>query len=101
MNALLQNTIPAVQSLCDMYKVKNLYAFGSVLTDRFSESSDIDFLVSFTDDVPLQDFADNYFDFKDELSKLLGRDIDLVTESSLSNPYFINEVEHTKTRIYG
>ncbi len=101
MSPILKNQIPAVQSLCDTYKVKDLYAFGSVLTDRFSEDSDIDFLVSFNDDVPLQDFADNYFDLKDELYRLLGREIDLVTESSLSNPYFIKEVEHSKTRIYG
>lgn len=101
MNELLKNRIHAVRNLCNAYKVRDLFAFGSVLTDRFSDKSDIDFLVSFTDDVPLLDYADNYFDFKDKLSKLLGRDIDLVMESSLSNPFFIKAIERTKTRIYG
>lgn len=101
MNDLLKNNIPAVKALCGIYKVRDLYVFGSILSDKFSDNSDIDFLVSFSDDLPLRDYADNYFDFKEELSKLFGREIDLVTDSSLSNPYFINEVERTKMYIYG
>ncbi|RZL31341.1 MAG: nucleotidyltransferase domain-containing protein, partial [Pedobacter sp.] len=32
---------------------------------------------------------------------LFDREIDLVTENSLSNPYFINEIEQSKQLIYG
>ena len=101
MNEILERNLPALKKMCADYNVKSLYVFGSVLTDRFSEKSDLDFIVSFTDNVPLLDYADNFFDFRDDLSRLLGRRIDLVEESTLSNPYFINEVNHTKQYIYG
>lgn len=90
-----------MKSLCSAYKVKNLYAFGSVLTDKFNDNSDVDFLVSFTSDVDLLDYADNFFDFRDDVKLLLGREIDLVEESSISNPYFMKEVNKNKVHIYG
>ena len=43
--------------------LKSLYAFGSVLSDKFNDESDIDLIVNFSD-VQLLDYADNYFDLK-------------------------------------
>ncbi len=34
--------------LCERYKVKELYMFGSALTEKFKESSDIDLLIQFS-----------------------------------------------------
>ncbi len=101
MNELLIQNLASLKSLCSAYKVKNLYAFGSVLTDKFNDNSDVDFLVSFTSDVDLLDYADNFFDFRDDVKLLLGREIDLVEESSISNPYFMKEVNKNKVHIYG
>ena len=36
-----------IKKLCVSHKVKRLYAFGSVLTDRFNSESDIDLIVDF------------------------------------------------------
>ena len=36
-----------IQKLCASHKVKRLYAFGSVLTDKFNSKSDIDLIVDF------------------------------------------------------
>jgi predicted nucleotidyltransferase len=33
--------------LCEKHKVKELYLFGSILTDKFNASSDIDMLIQF------------------------------------------------------
>ncbi len=77
-----------------------LFAFGSVLTDKFSPQSDIDFLVYFSDAIPLLDYADNYFDFKFALEDLFHREIDLTEGKALKNPYFIKEVVETKQIIY-
>lgn len=44
---LIDQNIRYIISLCDKHKVRNLYAFGSVLSDNLNETSDIDFLVSF------------------------------------------------------
>jgi predicted nucleotidyltransferase len=40
----LNHHINQIKDLCSQYKVKRLFAFGSVLTDRFNEQSDVDLL---------------------------------------------------------
>ena len=76
-----------------------MYVFGSVCTDKFNENSDIDILISF-DTLSIEQYTDNYFELHYKLQDLFGRDIDLLTERSLSNPYFIQGVEKTKQLIY-
>jgi len=97
----LNSHIQQIRELCEQHKLERLYAFGSVLTDRFSENSDIDFLYTFKEDIPLLDVVDHYFNFQNELEKTLNRPVDLVSEKSLNNPYFIKEVDNTKQLIYG
>jgi uncharacterized protein len=59
--------------------------FGSFLTERFSEKSDIDFLVQFGC-VDLSSYADNYYDLKFGLQQLLQHTVDLVEEQAIHNP---------------
>jgi len=47
------------------------------------------------------DYADTYFDLADGFEDLFQRSVDLVTDKSLSNPYFIDSINQTKTMIYG
>lgn len=47
------------------------------------------------------DYADNYFELADQFEILFKRPVDLITEKSLKNPYFIHSVNQTKTLIYG
>ena len=93
--------IPQIRELCEQHKVERLYAFGSVLTEQFSEDSDVDFLYTFKEDVPLLDVVDYYFSFQNKLEKTLNRPIDLTSEKDLKNPYFIKEMNATKHLIYG
>ena len=44
MNLITQN-IESIKALCKSHKVKSLYAFGSVLSDKFNDESDIDLIV--------------------------------------------------------
>ena len=47
MNAILQHIKyikSEIKSLCHKHGVKSLYVFGSVLTPRFTDKSDVDFL---------------------------------------------------------
>jgi predicted nucleotidyltransferase len=99
MNKLLINNENTLRALCVQYNVKSLFAFGSVTGNSFSEESDIDFVVSF---MPMshEDYADNYFNLLEKLEELFQRPVDLVTERSLKNPYFIDSVNKTKSRIY-
>ncbi|MDP2423755.1 MAG: nucleotidyltransferase domain-containing protein [Bacteroidales bacterium] len=100
MQRLLADNIDKIKALCIAHNVKSLFAFGSVCTDRFNDKSDIDFLISFHS-MEYGDYADTYFDLADKLENLFHRPVDLVTDKSLSNPYFIASVNQTKTLIYG
>jgi len=85
--------------LCHTYNVDTLYVFGSATSQKFSEKSDIDFLVTFGD-IPLLDYADYFFDFMHALENLYNRKIDLITEKSLSNPYLIKSINQSKRLLY-
>jgi len=91
--------LPRITELSRQHSVKELYLFGSVLSPRFNYDSDVDFAVTFIKE-NISDFADNFFKFKDSLSYLLGRDVDLVELDALRNEYFKQEVDTTKRLIY-
>jgi len=63
---LINKNRDKLKELCDNHKVKELYLFGSILTDKFNDSSDIDMLIQFNK-VELLDYFDNYMDLKEEL----------------------------------
>ena len=98
---LIEDNIKSLQTLCKKYKVKNLYVFGSILTERFNAESDVDLLFNFEPGMDYTTYSENYFGLWDDLKELFQRDVDLVDESSLKNPYFIEEVEETRQLIYG
>lgn len=89
-----------INNLCERYKVKSLYVFGSILTDKFNIDSDIDLVVDFAN-IEIENYADNYFDFKFSLQDILKRDVDLLEEKSLKNPYFRASVNQQKKLVYG
>ena len=89
-----------LKELCERHQVKTLYAFGSVLGIDFHESSDLDLVVDFKD-LAVQDYVDNYYDFKFSLQELFHRPVDLLEEKAIKNPYFKQVVDQTKTLVYG
>lgn len=99
---LIELNLQRIIDLCRKHKVKTLAVFGSILTDRFNDQSDVDLLVNFdTTDREKWDYVSNYFDFQEALEKVLGRKVDLVVEKGLKNKYFIQNVNRTKHLIYG
>ncbi|MGY3055724.1 putative nucleotidyltransferase [Pedobacter sp. UYEF25] len=88
-----------IKNLCENNGVKSLFAFGSVVRNDFSVDSDIDLVVDFEEKDPYM-YANLYFDFKDSLEKLLERQIDLVEERGVKNPFFRQELDATKVKIY-
>ena len=99
MNQIIAQNINEVKEAMKVQQVKYAYVFGSVCTSRFTDASDIDFLVSFKEMAP-EEYADNYFALLYKLQEIFNRDIDLVTDKSLKNPYFIKMVNQTKTAVY-
>ena len=97
---IIERNIGKIKILCSKYKVDKLFAFGSVLTNEFKEESDIDFVVDF-EKVDLAEYADNYFDLKFSLEELFKRDVDLLEEKAIRNPYLRQSIESSKKLIYG
>lgn len=97
---LIDNNINKIKALCEKHKVNKLFVFGSVLTNRFNENSDIDFVVDFNKK-NITDYFSNYFDLKYALEELFKRDVDLLEEQTIKNPYLKKNVEETKALIYG
>ena len=97
---MIDRNIDEVHALCLKHKVAKLFVFGSVLTDSLKENSDIDFVVDFAG-IDLYDYADNYFDLKFSLENLFGREVDLLEEKAIKNPYLRKSIDSTKQLIYG
>ena len=97
---LIELNLQKIFDLCRKYKVDKLYVFGSILTPRFTDQSDVDMVVNFIG-VPLEDYVDNYFGLKDALTTLLGREIDLLESNGIRNAILRNNIDRTKRLIYG
>lgn len=101
---LLEIHMDKIIALCKKYKVAKLWVFGSILTPRFNDQSDVDFSVNFDSDTINReglDWADIFFDFMHELENVLGRRVDLVFDDNVRNKYFRKELDNTKKLIYG
>ena len=88
-----------IKALCKKHRVSRLFVFGSVLGAEFGPDSDIDFLVAF-DEVPLLEYADNYFSLLESFRKLFSREIDLVIEKDLLNPVLIESIRQNRALLY-
>lgn len=98
--SIIDNNIDKIKTLCRKYRVSKLFVFGSVLTDKFNDSSDVDFVVDF-EGVTLVEYADNYFDFKNSLENILKRPVDLLEDNAIKNPFLRNSIDSSKHLIYG
>lgn len=84
---------------CNAYKVKELYAFGSVLTDHFNQNSDIDLAVNFDRDSFEGSFL-QFLNFKTALENIFQRHVDLVPLGNIRNQVFLDTLNQTKRCIY-
>jgi len=89
-----------IKELCRQYRVNKLFAYGSVLTESFSEQSDVDLIVDF-DKQAIKDHFLHYFDFKYSLENIFHREVDLLEERPIRNSYLRKNIENSKILIYG
>ena len=71
-----------------------------MLTERFNNESDIDFVVDF-EPIDLFLYADNYYDLKFSLRDILKRPVDLLEDRAIKNPYLRQAINQKKLLIYG
>lgn len=84
--------MPELIRLLKAHRVVRAYAFGSVLRDDFDENSDIDLIVSFEDGLDPVLNGELWWSLWYELRALFNRDVDLLIERSIINPYFKAEL---------
>lgn len=97
---LVKNNIAEIIALCKTHSVKSISLFGSAVSASMTEDSDIDFLVQFSEDINLLDYADNYFSLLEGLKTILNRNIDLISVKSLKNPILKQEIYRSKVDLY-
>jgi predicted nucleotidyltransferase len=95
---LIQNNIKSIQRILKKHNVKRAFVFGSACTQNFNDDSDVDIIVAFQKRY-FDDYIDNYISLESELSKLFQREVDIVAEETIQNPYFIQSINQTKTPI--
>lgn len=105
---LVKDNLTEIIQIAKAHHVVEMWLFGSatgkgVDETSFSEQSDVDFLVRYDDiiyDFENFDAADNYFDFVDQLTKLLDRKVDIVNIQSIRRPSFKQYIDQQKQLIY-
>lgn len=101
---LINQNIQHISDLCLKHRVKSLAVFGSILTERFNEESDVDLFVDFEpydiNSVEF-DYVQNYFTLHDAFEDLFERKVDLIEARGLRNKYLIANINRNKRVIYG
>ncbi len=86
---------PEIEKICRKYEAKSLTLFGSALTEEFDpDRSDRDFLLEL---ITPEDGFNKYFGIKEELEKLLSREVDVVMPKTIKNP-FLKESIYSKIK---
>jgi predicted nucleotidyltransferase len=96
---LLRVPVPEerIVEFCRRHGVRRLCLFGSVLRDDFGPASDVDVLIEFEPDRGVGLIA--LATLEQELTRILGRTVDLRTPNELSR-YFRDEVVRTAAVLY-
>ena len=97
MTAMLGVSQEQLEEFCLRHQIRQLALFGSVLRDDFRSDSDVDVLVDFLPEAKIGFFK--LASIQRELSRLVGRTVDLRTPKDLS-PYFRGDVLRTAVTLY-
>ena len=71
------------QRLFSVYPIKSLAIFGSFARREQNDASDLDIVVEFNDKIGIR-----FIDLADELEKLIGFKVDLVSKKGIKKKYF-------------
>jgi predicted nucleotidyltransferase len=97
---LIEEHADEIRALCRKYRLKRLDLFGSAARADFDpQTSDVDFFYEF-DDADLGDLADRFFGLQEDLERMLGRRVDLVSSAHVRNKYFLAEANRHRITLY-
>ena len=87
-----------IRDFCKKWKIMEFALFGSVLRDDFRSNSDVDVLVSFEETAGWDLF--DIVDMKEELKSIFGREVDLVEQGAIRNPFRRQSILSSKEILY-
>lgn len=87
-----------ITDFCHRWKITEFSIFGSVLSKDFRPDSDVDVLVKFSNDARWSLF--DFVTMQEELKEIFGREVDLVEEAGLRNPFRKHSIIRSKEVIY-
>jgi len=90
--------LPLIEAFCHRWKVQEFALFGSALRPDFGPKSDVDVLVRFEDHAGWSLF--DVVDMTEELKTIFGREVDLVEENAIRNPFRRHSILSTKEVLY-
>ena len=99
MNSLVESNLPEIKDVMRSYGVIRAYLFGSAAAGNTSENSDVDFMVTFNPDLSYTAYGENYFNLIYALQKLLKKDVDIVAEETITNPYLLRRINSQKIAV--
>jgi predicted nucleotidyltransferase len=99
MNLITRN-IEDINRICKQHQVEQLFIFGSVITEKFNDKSDIDILIQFSHLIDPALYFENYMDFKEKMESVFDREIDIVKNQAVRNPIFRKILDREKILVY-
>jgi predicted nucleotidyltransferase len=88
-----------IEKICRDLRVKRIDLVGSASRGDFqAEKSDIDVIVEFDG---FDKLFDRYFELKNRLERQLGKQVDVIQEDAVKNPYVRKSLNRDRVRIYG
>lgn len=95
-----QEIIYSINQIARKYPLQSVSLFGSINSDSFNESSDVDIVVSFDDQLDPMVRGECMLDFQIELEDNLKRQVDILNQAYVVNPIMKSVVEDA-VLIYG
>ena len=99
MNTLISTNLTQIKALMKSYGIVSAYLFGSAATDSMVEINDVDFLIRFDPELTYTEYGNNYFELMYALQDLLHKDVELVAEDTISNPYLLQKINSQKIAV--
>jgi predicted nucleotidyltransferase len=96
---LIEQHRQQIVEICCRHGVRRLDLFGSAARNDFDAmESDVDFLYEFNDD--LSNLSNRFFGLLEDLERLLGRPVDLVSNQDIQNSYFLKVTNKDRVTLY-
>jgi predicted nucleotidyltransferase len=100
MHYIIENHLSELQKICKSFNVKRLYVFGSLGNDTFDiNRSDVDLIVELDEKDPIEK-GETLMILWNKFEDLFGRNVDLLSNTNVRNPYLQQGIDETKKIIY-